>query len=174
MLLQRLQGSNVSASGVRGVRLRHDLETHTKRLLRLGEKAQETTYVLSEAQIRLLERHSTDFRCRHIETSRPDELLNQDTSYWGTLKDVGKVYVQVAVGPIAIDSRSGSPAYRESGVASSRTPLLGEPRATASDPPLSRGLATRGLDQGSLLGRTGSGCRPVPRDALGVTAQDDA
>jgi len=31
-----------------------------------------------------------------VEASRPGELLNQDTFYWGTLKGVGKVYVQVA------------------------------------------------------------------------------
>ena len=93
----RLQGFDVSPSGVRGVWLRHDLETRTKRLLRLERHAQEETIVLSEAQIALLERHSADFRCRHIEVSRPGELLNQDTFYWGTLKGVGKVYVQVVV-----------------------------------------------------------------------------
>jgi hypothetical protein len=32
-----------------------------------------------------------------VEASRPGELLNQDTFYWGTLKGVGKVYVQVVV-----------------------------------------------------------------------------
>lgn len=58
---------------------------------------QEDTYVLSAEQIELLERHSVDFPCRHVEASRPGELLNQDTFYWGTLKGVGKVYVQVVV-----------------------------------------------------------------------------
>jgi transposase InsO family protein len=47
--------------------------------------------------LRLLERHSVEFRCRHVEASRPGELLNQDTFFWGTLKGVGKVYVQVVV-----------------------------------------------------------------------------
>lgn len=93
----RLQGVQVSPSGVRGVWLRHGLETRTQRLLRLEKHSQEDTFVLSEEQIRLLERHSPDFRCRHIEVSRPGELLNQDTFYWGTLKGVGKVYVQVVV-----------------------------------------------------------------------------
>lgn len=37
------------------------------------------------------------FRCRHVEASTPEELLNQDTFYWGTLKGVGNVYVQVIV-----------------------------------------------------------------------------
>lgn len=63
----------------------------------MEESARDTTFVLSEQQIKLLERHSTDFRCRHVESSRPGELLNQDTFYWGTLKGVGKVYVQVVV-----------------------------------------------------------------------------
>lgn len=93
----RLQGHNVSPSGVRNVWLRNELETRTKRLLRLEKTAQESTLVLSEEQIQLLERHSTDFRCRHVEVSAPGELLNQDTFYWGTLKGVGKVYVQVVV-----------------------------------------------------------------------------
>ena len=53
--------------------------------------------MLTDEQIRLLERHSSDFRSRHVEASRPGELLNQDTFYWGTLKGVGKVYVQVIV-----------------------------------------------------------------------------
>lgn len=93
----RLEGVDVSPTGVRGVWLRHDLETRTKRLLRLEREAQQETFVLTEQQIALLERHSADFRCRHVESTRPGELLNQDTFYWGTLKGVGKVYVQVVV-----------------------------------------------------------------------------
>jgi transposase InsO family protein len=94
----RLQGVAVSPSGVRGVWLRHDLETRGKRLLRLEQVARdEPAVVLSEAQLALLERHSVEFRCRHVEASRPGELLNQDTFYWGTLKGVGKVYVQVVI-----------------------------------------------------------------------------
>jgi transposase InsO family protein len=93
----RLEGLNVGCTGVRGVWLRQELETRHKRLLRLEKTAQDSTFVLSEEQIRLLERHSVDFRCRHVEATRPGELLNQDTFYWGTLKGVGKVYVQVVV-----------------------------------------------------------------------------
>ncbi len=93
----RLENVVVSAGGVRGVWLRHDIETRHKRLLRLERHARETTFVLTEQQIRLLERHSSEFRTRHVEASRPGELLNQDTFYWGTLKGVGKVYVQVVV-----------------------------------------------------------------------------
>jgi len=93
----RLAGVDVSPSGVRGVWLRHDLETRYKRLMRLEAQAQEQTYILSDAQIRLLERHSPEFRMRHVEASAPGELLNQDTFFWGQLKGVGKIYVQVVV-----------------------------------------------------------------------------
>jgi transposase InsO family protein len=93
----RLAGVNVGAGGVRGVWSRHDIETRYKRLLWLERKAREQTFVLSDEQVRLLERHSADFRLRHVEATRVGELLNQDTFYWGTLKGVGKVYVQVVV-----------------------------------------------------------------------------
>ena len=68
-----------------------------KRLMRLERGAREETFALSVDQIVLLERHSADFRLRHVQASRPGELLNQDTFYWGSLKGVGKVYVQVVV-----------------------------------------------------------------------------
>jgi transposase InsO family protein len=93
----RLDGVVVSGSGVRGVWLRHDLETRHKRLMRLEKAARETTFVLTAEQVALLERYSPEFRSRHVEASRPGELLNQDTFYWGTMKGVGKIYVQVVV-----------------------------------------------------------------------------
>lgn len=93
----RLKGVEVSPSGVRGVWQRHDLLKRHQRLLRLEVQARDTTYVLSPEQIRLLEKHGSDALPQHVESSAPGELLNQDTFYWGTLKGVGKVYVQVVV-----------------------------------------------------------------------------
>lgn len=93
----RLKGLEVSPGGVRNVWLRHELETRYKRLLRLEKHASDETIMLTQEQIQLLEKHSVDYRCRHVESSRPGELLNQDTFYWGSLKGVGKVYVQVVV-----------------------------------------------------------------------------
>ncbi|MEM8962433.1 MAG: hypothetical protein AAGD38_13200 [Acidobacteriota bacterium] len=86
-----------SPSDVRNVWLRHELETRHKRLLRLERESFDEAFVLSDEQIALLEKHSLEFRCRHVESSRPGKLLNQDTFYWGTLKGVGKIYVQVVV-----------------------------------------------------------------------------
>jgi transposase InsO family protein len=93
----RLQNVNVSPAGVRGVWMRQGLETRHRRLLRLEQHTQEETFVLSEEQIERLEPRSLDFRCRHVQSTEPGELFNQDTFYWGTLKGVGKVYVQVVV-----------------------------------------------------------------------------
>ena len=113
----RLQGVSVSSSGVRGVWSRHDIETRYKRLMRLEAHARDDTFLLSEEQVKLLERHSADFSCRHVESSAPGELLNQDTFYWGTLKGVGKVYVQVVIDTFCSlgcgfrRSRAGIPAH---------------------------------------------------------------
>lgn len=66
----RLSGCEVTPSRVREVWLRHDLATRYKRLMRLErENRDNTTFILSDEQVRLLERHSPDFRCRHVESS---------------------------------------------------------------------------------------------------------
>ena len=93
----RLQGVQVGQSGARGVWQRHDLLTRHRRLLRLEAQARDTAFVLSDEQRRLLERAGSDALPQHVESNAPGELLNQDTFYWGTLKGVGKVYVQVVV-----------------------------------------------------------------------------
>ncbi|EGI75461.1 integrase catalytic subunit [Hylemonella gracilis ATCC 19624] len=62
-----------------------------------GTREEQTTYVINEDRIRLLERHSPEFRTCHIESSAPGELLSQDTFYWGTIRGVGKVYVQLVI-----------------------------------------------------------------------------
>ena len=93
----RLSGVEVSPSGVRGVWQRHDILKRHQRLLKLEEKARDTTFVLTEEQRLLLEKAGSDALPQHVESNAPGELLNQDTFYWGTLKGVGKVYVQVVV-----------------------------------------------------------------------------
>ena len=89
-----LRGTQVSAGGVRGVWSRHNLLTKHERLLRLEEKVRGKKISLSEEQVRLLERFSPEFRERHIEVHFTGELVSVDTFFVGTLKGVGKVYLQ--------------------------------------------------------------------------------
>lgn len=92
-----LKGIQVSSGGVRGVWGRHSLVTKQERLLRLERSVAEQRMELSDEQIRLLERFSPEFRERHIETHHTGELVAVDTFFVGTLKGVGKVYLQSAI-----------------------------------------------------------------------------
>jgi len=93
----RLTGVQVSAGGVRGVWQRHGLLTKHERLLRLEKATAERKIELKEDQIRLLERFSPEFRERHIEAPHTGSLVAVDTFFVGTLKGVGKVYLQTAI-----------------------------------------------------------------------------
>jgi len=93
----RLAQVQVSAGGVRNVWLRNNLESRLKRLLALEKRHQEEGFLLNEEQIRLLEKNSPEFRERHVESSRPGELLSQDSFLVGCLKGIGRVYMQAVV-----------------------------------------------------------------------------
>jgi transposase InsO family protein len=92
-----LKGVQVSSGGVRGVWSRHNLLTKHERLLRLERSVKEQPFELSDDQIRLLERFSPEFRERHIETRYTGDLVAVDTFFVGTLKGVGKVYLQSVI-----------------------------------------------------------------------------
>ena len=89
-----LQGVDVSSGGVRGVWGRHDLLTKHQRLLRLEKATAKRKLKLTNEQIRLLERFSPEFRERHIQTTHTGNLVAVDTFFVGTLKGVGRVYLQ--------------------------------------------------------------------------------
>jgi transposase InsO family protein len=93
----RLKGVQVSAGGIRGVWQRHGLLTKHERLLRLEKATAEHKIELSEEQTRMLERFSPEFRERHIEAPHTGSLVAVDTFFVGTLKGVGKVYLQTAI-----------------------------------------------------------------------------
>lgn len=90
----RLQGLQVSSGGVRGVWSRHGLSTRHERLLRLEVSVRGRELELTAEQIRLLERYSPEFRERHIEVSATGELVAVDTFFAGTLKGIGRIYLQ--------------------------------------------------------------------------------
>lgn len=92
-----LQGVQVSSGGVRGVWGRHHLLTRQQRLLRLEQKVRENDLTLTDDQTRLLERFSPEFRARHIETKHTGDLVAVDTFFVGTLKGVGRIYLQSVI-----------------------------------------------------------------------------
>ena len=75
----------------------HGLTMKHERLLRLEETARERKLKLTDEQIELLERFSPEFRERHIEVHYPGDLVAVDTFFVGTLKGVGKVYLQTVL-----------------------------------------------------------------------------
>ncbi|TYO99685.1 winged helix-turn helix protein [Geothermobacter ehrlichii] len=91
------QGIQISSGGVRGVWSRHNLLTRHERLLRLERRVREQNLELSDDQVRLLERFSPEVRERHIETKHTGDLVAADTFFVGTLKGVGRVYLQSVI-----------------------------------------------------------------------------
>lgn len=90
-------GIPVSSPTIQKILLANDLGFGYQRLLRLEEKALGERIELTREQIRAIEQINPCFKERHMESSRPGELLSQDTLYVGFLQGIGKVYLQAVV-----------------------------------------------------------------------------
>lgn len=94
----RQRGMFISPAGVRCVWLRHGLEKFAKRLQRLEEHVAKTGEVLTEAQLRALEKAKEEKVAQgEIETEHVGYLGSQDTFYVGVLKGVGRIYQQTFI-----------------------------------------------------------------------------
>jgi transposase InsO family protein len=92
-----LEGMRISSPTVQSILIKHGVGTKYERLLKLEERMATEPIELTVEQIRLIEKANPCFRERHVESSRPGELLAQDTFYVGNFKGLGKVYMQAVV-----------------------------------------------------------------------------
>jgi transposase InsO family protein len=93
----RLQGVSISSPTVQSILIKHGMASKLERLFKLEEQAAAEPLELTGEQLAQIEKANPCFRERHVESSRPGELLCQDTFFVGTFKGVGKVYLHTIV-----------------------------------------------------------------------------
>jgi transposase InsO family protein len=92
-----LEGITVSGVTVQSILNKRELGSRYERLLALEQRALDQQIELTPELIKLIEKANPCFAERHVESSRPGELLCQDTFYVGQFKGVGKVYLHTVV-----------------------------------------------------------------------------
>lgn len=93
----KLEGISCSSPTIQKILIRHGMGSKYERLLKLEERALEQKIELTAEQVKAIEKANPVWRERHVESSRPGELLCQDTFYVGHLKGIGKLYLQAVV-----------------------------------------------------------------------------
>ena len=88
----------ICSGGVRSIWLRHDLETFDKQLKVLSAKIAQDGLILTEDQLRALEKTPEEKQAhRKIQTEHPGYLGCQDTYYVGNIKGGGRIYQQTFI-----------------------------------------------------------------------------
>jgi len=91
------EGISVSSPTVQSILIKHGMASRYDRWLKLEEKHAAKALELTGEQVAFIEKQNPSFKERHVESSRPGELLCQDTFLVGTLKGVGRVYLHAVV-----------------------------------------------------------------------------
>jgi len=92
-----LESLNVSGPTIQRILNDHQMGTRYHRWLKLEQHQADQALELTAEQVKFIEKPNPAFRERHVESSRPGELLCQDTFQVGHLKGVGRVYLHVVV-----------------------------------------------------------------------------
>ena len=95
--LLKAEGYQVSFVTIQKILDKEGLGTRYDRWLALEREKAGQPIELSAEQIAFIEKHNPQYQERHVESSKPGELLNQDTFFVGTLKGVGRVYMHTVV-----------------------------------------------------------------------------
>jgi transposase InsO family protein len=93
----KLNAISTTPSNVRDILTHHGLGRRSERLLRLEELASQGAIELTEEQVEQIEKANPCFRERHVESSRPGELLCQSTLYVERLSQGTKLYLHTVV-----------------------------------------------------------------------------
>jgi transposase InsO family protein len=93
----KLEEINVSSPTIQNILIKNNMGSKYERLLKLEEQASKKAIQLTPEQVAQIEKYNPCYRERHVESSKPGELLSQDTFYVGTLKGVGRVYLHAVV-----------------------------------------------------------------------------
>ncbi len=94
--LKRL-GVRVSSPTIQTILIKHGMGTKFERLLKLETQVAHDPVALSPEQLTALEDQNPALKERHVESSRPGELLCQDTFLVGAFKGIGKVYLHSVI-----------------------------------------------------------------------------
>jgi transposase InsO family protein len=87
----------ISSTTISNILVKHQMGTKYERYLKLKAKYAEDLTNLSQEQLKIFMEFDSRFREPETRSSRPGELLVQDTIYIGYFKNIGEIYMQAII-----------------------------------------------------------------------------